>query len=201
MTAMLKRLDDRDRVGQEALHTAQNGTYSGISFSSEPTKAIGKVVIGALNDRRSPESVRIHEELVDYLWNQQNSPEQRKWTELWSIDIGMGSTILQDSFRGAIIESLGFETIEGREEAISKPFERTFDWIVFRQPEELDGKQLWSSFPEWLEGSANQPYWITGKPGSGKSTLMKFILQHPSIKPHLQKWAGDIDLIITSYYA
>jgi len=30
---------------------------------------------------------------------------------------------------------------------------------------------------------------------------MKFVLQQSSLKVHLQKWANDIDLLVTSYYA
>ena len=35
--------------------------------------------------------------------------------------------------------------------------------------------QPWSSFKDWLEADGNEPYWLSGKPGSGKSTLMKYI--------------------------
>ena len=35
--------------------------------------------------------------------------------------------------------------------------------------------QPWSSFKNWLEGDSNDPYWLSGKPGSGKSTLMKYV--------------------------
>ncbi|KAF4878087.1 hypothetical protein CGCSCA1_v002902 [Colletotrichum siamense] len=34
---------------------------------------------------------------------------------------------------------------------------------------------LWDSFVEWLRGNDRNLYWISGKPGSGKSTLMRFI--------------------------
>ncbi|KAN0110089.1 hypothetical protein V8E51_006476 [Hyaloscypha variabilis] len=201
MTAMLRSLDDRDRIDLGSIPTAQNGIHSGRSVSSKPTKSVDEVMVDVLNDGSSPEGVRIHEELVEYLWNPQHSPESRHLTNRGSTDTSTRSATTQNSFCSAIIESLSFETLKGREEAISKPFERTLSWIFLPQPEELDGKQLWSSFPEWLEDSTHRPYWITGKPGSGKSTLMKFILQQPSIKSHLQKWAGDFDLLITSYYA
>ncbi|KAL9033118.1 MAG: hypothetical protein Q9180_006122, partial [Flavoplaca navasiana] len=36
-------------------------------------------------------------------------------------------------------------------------------------------EQPWSNFKDWLEGDSNDPYWLSGKPGSGKSTLMKYI--------------------------
>jgi hypothetical protein len=77
---------------------------------------------------------------------------------------------LKNSFQKAIVNSFAFETIQGREEAIPKAFERTCSWILQREPGELDGKRLWPSFPDWLENCTDQPYWITGKPGSGKST-------------------------------
>ncbi|KAL8877344.1 MAG: hypothetical protein Q9198_004623 [Flavoplaca austrocitrina] len=35
--------------------------------------------------------------------------------------------------------------------------------------------QPWSNFKDWLEGDSNDPYWLSGKFGSGKSTLMKYI--------------------------
>ncbi|KAF5495777.1 hypothetical protein CGCF413_v008500 [Colletotrichum fructicola] len=34
---------------------------------------------------------------------------------------------------------------------------------------------LWDNFVEWLRGNDRNLYWVSGKPGSGKSTLMKFI--------------------------
>lgn len=34
---------------------------------------------------------------------------------------------------------------------------------------------LWDNFVKWLRGNDCNLYWVSGKPGSGKSTLMKFI--------------------------
>ncbi|KAF5498000.1 hypothetical protein CGCS363_v008430 [Colletotrichum siamense] len=34
---------------------------------------------------------------------------------------------------------------------------------------------LWDNFVEWLRGNDRNLYWVSGKPGSGKSTLMRFI--------------------------
>ncbi|KAF4466237.1 hypothetical protein FALBO_6906 [Fusarium albosuccineum] len=45
----------------------------------------------------------------------------------------------------------------------------------------------WDNFCDWLE--CDQPvYWISGKPGSGKSTLMKFIVSNRRTKASLEKW-------------
>lgn len=45
----------------------------------------------------------------------------------------------------------------------------------------------------WLS-SGNGIFHIAGKLGSGKSTLMKFLCDHPQTKVALQKWAGMVSL-------
>ena len=79
----------------------------------------------------------------------------------------------------------------------------------------------WSNLRDWLE-SDHQLYWITGKAGSGKSTLMKFLCfpttDMPSISDahdvgscgvptktyrccqYLEKWADRLPLVIVSFY-
>ncbi|KAF4453639.1 NACHT domain-containing [Fusarium albosuccineum] len=61
-----------------------------------------------------------------------------------------------------------------------------------RRNKSESSQRTWPSFVDWLE-SKNQPiYWICGKPGSGKSTLMKFIAsEESSTKEHLMKWRNN----------
>lgn len=85
---------------------------------------------------------------------------------------------LETIFRG-----LHFPGMNNREEDIPERFATTVEW-VFREPRKSKdaggGAPMWSDFPKWLEGGGAQDiYWITGKPGSGKSTLTKFIAQDP----------------------
>ncbi|PMD58378.1 uncharacterized protein K444DRAFT_563688, partial [Hyaloscypha bicolor E] len=84
-----------------------------------------------------------------------------------------------------IRESLRFESMTHRYETISEAHQRTFEWI-FREPEEEH--LTWSSFIDWAE-SGSGIYWINGKAGSGKSTLMRFIVDDSRTRGHLQKWA------------
>ncbi|KAF5990080.1 hypothetical protein FBULB1_276 [Fusarium bulbicola] len=58
-----------------------------------------------------------------------------------------------------------------------------------------------NSFTSWLESNTGLPYWITGKPGSGKSTMMKFILQHSLLREHLHKWSKGTPQYTIKYYA
>lgn len=42
----------------------------------------------------------------------------------------------------------------------------------------------WDSFCDWLR-STEPVYWVSGKPGSGKTTLMKYLLDHPRTRSFL----------------
>jgi Cdc6-like AAA superfamily ATPase len=52
------------------------------------------------------------------------------------------------------------------------------------------------SFLSWLS-SGNGIFHVSGKPGSGKSTLMKFLCDHPRTQEELQEWAGKFKLLST----
>ncbi|KAL6895259.1 hypothetical protein HDV57DRAFT_506823 [Trichoderma longibrachiatum] len=52
----------------------------------------------------------------------------------------------------------------------------------------------WKDFITWLQ-SEKQVFWIQGKPGSGKSTLMKFILQHEKTQRGLDRWRPNALLV------
>ncbi|CEI70524.1 unnamed protein product [Fusarium venenatum] len=49
-------------------------------------------------------------------------------------------------------------------------------------------------FARWL-GSDSKMFWISGKPASGKSTLMKFISTNPSTKEHLAAWRPNARIL------
>ena len=60
--------------------------------------------------------------------------------------------------------------------------------------------QPWPDFTDWLE-NGQDVYWISGKAGSGKSTLMAYIRsQQHRIEVHLARWAGPTDLVMVYYY-
>ncbi|KAL6819886.1 hypothetical protein V8C40DRAFT_65726 [Trichoderma camerunense] len=100
-----------------------------------------------------------------------------------------------------VCQSLYFESINHRETGISKRHASTFEWI-FHKPRTLnDGHALWSDFPLWLQGESRDIYWITGKPGAGKSTLAKFISQDSRFKVLLEKWATGSQLLIIRYFS
>ncbi|KAI1111016.1 hypothetical protein F5Y14DRAFT_454429 [Nemania sp. NC0429] len=93
------------------------------------------------------------------------------------------------SICNAILKSLRLAFEEGdqathldsRLDQIEKRFQNTFDWIFDRND---------SKFCDWLQ-SDSTIFWINGKPGSGKSTLMKFISTDSRTSELLEGWKGD----------
>ncbi|TGJ80302.1 hypothetical protein E0Z10_g8461 [Xylaria hypoxylon] len=72
------------------------------------------------------------------------------------------------------LESLYFSKIKARQRKIESVHSKTFGWI-FRSSVGDESKTL--SFEQWLREGCGT-FWIQGKAGSGKSTLMKFICSH-----------------------
>lgn len=100
-----------------------------------------------------------------------------------------------------ILERLWFSNMTDRLEAIPEAHKKTFQWI-FKSPE--DTKQFasgrtWSDFKDWLQHGSDL-YWVSGKAGSGKSTLMKYIFSEPYTRRYLADWAGDIKLYVAGFF-
>ncbi|KAH6889498.1 Pfs, NB-ARC and ankyrin domain protein [Thelonectria olida] len=73
--------------------------------------------------------------------------------------------------REELMDSLRFRQLDSRQLTIRNAHSRTCDWLL-RKAEYLD----------WLDDDKREMHhgflWVKGKPGAGKSTLMKFILRH-----------------------
>ena len=100
-----------------------------------------------------------------------------------------------ERFRGTLLALSKYRDMESRYEGIAHAYKRTFDWIFSPS---LEG-QNWYNFAEWLQ-SDETLYWITGKPGAGKSTLMKFICDDIRTQESLRIWAAGEQLFVLSFY-
>lgn len=56
-----------------------------------------------------------------------------------------------------------------------------------------------AKFTTWLQRD-NGVFHISGKPGSGKSTLMKFVHGHPNTMKKLRAWAGSKQLVFGHFF-
>jgi hypothetical protein len=100
---------------------------------------------------------------------------------------------LRDVVNRTILEQLSYPHMTNRYEEIQEAHSKTFEWI-FRRAEQSD--LPWNDFSKWLRQDANI-YWINGKAGSGKSTLMKYIYDSRHTAEYLREW-GRKRLSITS---
>ena len=104
----------------------------------------------------------------------------------------------QSARESRILENLGYKRMEARQANIIDAHAQTFEWIL--DPHQLSsGLASKDSFLEWLTNGSGI-FWITGKAGSGKSTLMKFLSHHQSTKKTLQRWTDTKDLITADFY-
>ncbi|KAK4160841.1 hypothetical protein QBC43DRAFT_324725 [Cladorrhinum sp. PSN259] len=93
-----------------------------------------------------------------------------------------------------LMQSLDFGSMNQRKNNLRCAHEQTFRWVFLDT--NRGGKQ-WSSFTEWLE-SDQKIYWVFGKPGSGKSTLMKFLVEDPDSVQQIQR--GNKRTMILSFF-
>ncbi|KAL8664663.1 MAG: hypothetical protein Q9168_007862 [Polycauliona sp. 1 TL-2023] len=123
-----------------------------------------------------------------------------------------------------VIKSLSFAAISERKARIREVHPNTFNWIFRPQrsqtttgeasPAETESDCPLKSadyhvpavstecmFPmmNWLQ-NGDGVYWISGKAGSGKSTLMKFLHNHEKTLAALRSWAGEKKLVTANFF-
>ncbi|KAI7773873.1 hypothetical protein LA080_009696 [Diaporthe eres] len=128
---------------------------------------------------------------------------------LSQLDIhGLLSKILASSERAKgveqeydILTSLNYEHREARLGTIPVAHERTFR-LIFDRRNNNQGAAMRRSqerFSQWLSQKSSI-FWVTGKPGSGKSTLMKYIANHPQTRESLAALAAPKTVVLASHY-
>lgn len=98
-------------------------------------------------------------------------------------------------FAAQMLAYLYFTKIEDRRMSIMDAHIKTFDWIL----DTVTDNALESPrFTDWLNGSYGyrEVFWIGGKAGSGKSTLMRWLTEHQYTKSILETWAGTKKLLV-----
>ncbi|KAK8880326.1 nacht nucleoside triphosphatase [Apiospora arundinis] len=102
------------------------------------------------------------------------------------------------AYQQQILKGLAFETFHFRHHDILEAHEETFHWALRE-----DGKRAETQerLGRWLtSGTAAGTFWVSGKPGSGKSTFMKYVVHSDETRNKLARWAQSHRLIIASHY-
>ncbi|PYI35691.1 hypothetical protein BP00DRAFT_362450, partial [Aspergillus indologenus CBS 114.80] len=103
----------------------------------------------------------------------------------------------------SILETLRFQEMKERYNSLNKAHRGTFSWLLGTGSTDVGSDPGSSSicqpeqqelllherkrFIDWLE-TGTRIFHISGKLGSGKSTLMKFICEHAETQTHLRAW-------------
>ncbi|KAG5799547.1 hypothetical protein H9Q69_001385 [Fusarium xylarioides] len=166
--------------------------------ASEIQAGFGSLAIeyltGGLHERQKLES-----EFIDALIARIHNSEAKAPPDSSSIQL---SPQRRQHLEQIFISRVRYDTIQERELTIKEAHKGTFRWIF----NDKNPGTTPIGFKEWL-ASEGSLYWITGKPGSGKSTLMKYLLQpidgssnENRCNEYLQQWAGDQKLAIATFH-
>ena len=101
----------------------------------------------------------------------------------------------------SILQSLHYPEMGQRGRDVSDSKAGTFEWLF----EDCDGQtshreNLAMGLRCWLKNDRDSVFWVTGKPGSGKSTFMKFLRDHDGTDELLREWAQDDHLIVADHF-
>lgn len=104
-----------------------------------------------------------------------------------------------------ILESLAFPEMRWRKDMIKEPHKENWlfsDFRNYRYSSEADKiSSARTALMQWLATErSRQPFYISGKPGSGKSMFMKDLRNHDRTIHALTDWAGKDKLIILDHY-
>ncbi|KAH7117586.1 hypothetical protein B0J11DRAFT_617455 [Dendryphion nanum] len=103
-------------------------------------------------------------------------------------------------FQTILLQRLQYKEIRDRYERIKDAHKSTFEWI-FENFKKNDHQ--WQNFADFLQNDTDL-FWITGKAGAGKSTLMKFLSEHPRTRQLLGTTsvpdAKSLELVCAGFY-
>jgi hypothetical protein len=108
-----------------------------------------------------------------------------------------------------ILESLEFPDMQAREQHIKPPAAGTFEWVFTREsPYEAQqhleeflkaDRELRGRLSRWLENDESI-FWVNGKAGSGKSSLMSFVSNDERAMEALRSWSGGQPVHIIRFF-
>ncbi|KAI5459735.1 hypothetical protein BGZ63DRAFT_388556 [Mariannaea sp. PMI_226] len=100
----------------------------------------------------------------------------------------------------AFLRSLDFVSRPRRHDDLQTAHTKTFEWVLEEpgdaQPDGNRGPSLLSTWLRYGDGI----FWVSGKAGSGKSTLMKWTADHDKTQKALEKWASPKKHVIAAHY-
>lgn len=101
-----------------------------------------------------------------------------------------------------VLEKLHVADMTRRFDDVKPAHEKTFSWVLqseARADETLVESNARRDLITWLS-QGRGIFHITGKPGAGKSTLMKLLCQSGNTEYQLKRWTGNRSLIMANFF-
>lgn len=92
-----------------------------------------------------------------------------------------------------ILRTIDYGLRTARHDNIPQAHPTTFTWVFERK------NPHYSYLIEWIENGSGI-FWITGKPGAGKSTFIKFVADNVETNIALRKWASGSRPVVGRHY-
>lgn len=99
------------------------------------------------------------------------------------------------------LHALYYPEIQDRVDDVLKAHQQTFRWI-FGSADQVNDTIHHAKFRDWLQSTdpGSNIFWIAGRLGAGKSTLMKFIARQSALEDHCETWKGTKSLLVVDHY-
>ena len=157
-----------------------------VEVLQELDEKVRNLIVAVSNGQPSVEEIRSLTITSTTTINQHTTNEFEK-------DRNRQSTI---DYQRRLLESLYFPEMNSRQEQIKEAHKKTFNWLFDETGEDL---RPWSNYTEWLR-TGQGTYWISGKAGSGKSTLMNMLYDDERTMNYLKLWAESRQLLTTNFF-
>jgi hypothetical protein len=135
-------------------------------------------------------------EALDAVHANEWKPKSKKAVEEFSKQVDSLITAANEAhFCDRIFARLRFEGLDDRLHSIAKPHHGTLEW-VFHDQHTDEGGVL-----EWLGNQRGEHlFWVTGRPGAGKTTLMRYLFRNDRIFDYLEAWSGHAPGITSGFF-
>jgi len=223
IAALEKRLERYRRQLDTVLLVSLKKSIEGISALSREDQQASSHLLGerCIRDWKA--------DLIDSPFEEkwQSKRDQDLANLIFSAKLSAGSREERETLdQSRILQKLRFKNMQDRADGIAEAHRKTFNWMFLDEDAPLHpsldadltvhpkipnigtskgfkateaGHPNSSNFVRWLQGPTPL-YWITGKPGSGKSTLMKYLHNDPRTRQLLQHWSVNCPLTISAFF-
>jgi hypothetical protein len=135
-------------------------------------------------------------EALDAVHTNEWKPKSKKHVEEFAKQVDkLIQTANEAHFCDEMFSRLCFEELDHRLNSIPAPHPGSFEWMFD------DAQRDRGGLLDWLGNTQGDNFfWVTGKPGSGKTAAMKFLFRNPRVFDYLEAWSGHAPGITSGFF-